>query len=557
MLSYKYYTSDYKFIFLILSLFILSIFNVGGCNDNSGSSNPDLVVIGAHRDIALTGISNVIPITPHLGNPTNILLDGVMISDLSDDEIALVAEAYQAGFTIVFYEVSEADIIEIYSQIIDHPIHHSEIESLEGIIEGDMSPIFTIERHGNVDWTSTGDFLMGNPFSNPDGTLGETNIPDPEEVFIQHGLLIRDWLKSHPNRQDQVIEDSESMETASKFIDDLGLSEELDEQIGIDTRDEFGTLISLAAANIHTSIKNVSFNETDKLNSYQMVSKAYILTEDTPNGVFSFLLVSQDFTLASRNGFVKNVEGSRALSGPVPDQYWYLKEFSVNNRYQVGRDFLDSSDAFLLKHSPDTNQSSNQSSTTSLTHNFNARIAADSGTTGATGNIALTAGVNWGTSTTVSKANVSINNLSGSDSDLLNDATWQFLPRRPERGGQRGTCRNFGLRNLADLAHNTFSPSTAFVVRIVDDYVGRTLKIKSQFTIQLEQSFIQNCGPFGCNCGVGRWALFQPNAWRPTTTHSIRIPYPPEGPVGDATCSDGIDNDSDGDLDSDDSSCQS
>ena len=551
-----------KTLVSLFSIFLIAIFTVGGCNNNSGNDNPDLVVIGAHRDIALSGISQVIDVMPHFGQPTNILLDGVMISDLSDDEIALVKEAYEAEYTIVFYEVSEKDIIEIYSQIIDHPITHQEIENLENIIEGNMSPIFTIEKHGDVDWTSTGDFRRGDNtivlIRKEDETIDDQpfEFPEPDDEFVAHGKLIRNWLKDHPNRRQQVINQNLESTNAQRLIDDLGLRDELNEQIGIDTRTESGTLLDLANANINTSVHHVSFHETTAVNTYAMTSKVWIVTADTPTGIFTFLLVRQDFNLASSNGFVYDDEGEAALKGKnFPAQYWYLKEYKVKNVYRVGSTVLGINKAQLLEESPATNQATTQTSTTSLMANISGRVAADTGTSGATANVAIQGGVSWGTSTTVSKEDVSINNLSLSDNAIVNDATWQFLPRQPEAGGQKGSCKNFGLRNLADLAHTTFTPATAFIVRIDDDYVGQTLTIATEHGIQLEGSNIEKCGLFLCNCKVARFTLYN-SPWTPGSTHSVRIPYPPEGPAGDATCSDGVDNDSDGAIDLNDPSCQ-
>lgn len=563
MISFAYsWLSGRRALSSLFCLILISILSAGGCNNNGGSNDPDLIVIGAHRDVALSGISQVIPVNPNEGEPSNILLDGIMLSDLTDDEIDLIRESYEAGFTIIFYEVSERDIIDVYSRIIDHPITHSEIENLENIIEAGMSPIFTIEKHGDVDWTSTGDINVGNPAEDLLVTIDGMPDDDPpdlfeaEDEFVAHGRLIREWLLQHPDRKQQIIDQNLVSMNAEELVDELGLREELDEQIGVDTRTESGTLLDLANANIHTSVKTISFSETPNKNTYAMTSKAWIITADTPTGIFTFLLVRQDFNLASSNGFTYDEEGDRALTGKYfPAQYWYLKEYGVKNTYKVGNTFLAMSEAQLLEESPATNQATSQSSTTSLTASISGRVAADTGSSGPTANVAIQGGVSWGTSTTVSKADVSINNLSLTDNSVVNDARWQFLPRQPEAGGQRGTCKNFGLRNLADLAHTTFQPATAFIVRIDDKYVGQTLQIVSTFTIQTEGSRIQKCGPFGCNCGVKRITGFD-SPWITTTSHSLRIPYPPEGPMGDATCSDGIDNDSDGAIDLSDPSCQ-
>ncbi len=535
-------------ISFVIAIVMFSFFTIGGCNNNSGSSNPELVVLGAHRDVALSGISSVIPITPHLGDPTNILLDGVMIDDLSDEDIALIRKAYEAGFVIAFYDVSERDIIQIYSEIIDHPFTHSEVESLEGILEGNMSPIFTIEQHGNVDWTSTGNF---NRIEEIELTEGD---PDQEEEFAIYGSMLRDWLKDHPSRKQQVIDENLNSTTASRLVDNAGLRSELDEQLGIDTRDETGSLLDLAAANINSYRSYIRDPNSGIANIYEMVSKAWIVTADTPTGIFSFLMVGQNFNLASNPLFIHNKIGQKAVTaGNIPEQGYYLKEYTVSSFYSTNTAVLDFNKALLLEESPATNQATSQTSTTSLMTSIQGTVAAN---TKGEGTVTIQGGVTWGTSTTVSKADVSINNLSLGRIDG-NDATWQFLPRRPEPGGQKDACMNFGLRNLADLAHTTFQPATAFILQIDGDFVGQTLNIISTLTIDLEKSRIplSNCNLFGCSCSVSRTPFFN-SPFTLGSVHSLGIPYPPEGPAGDKTCSDGLDNDFDTFIDSDDPNCQ-
>lgn len=116
---------------------------------------------------------------------------------------------------------------------------------------------------------------------------------------------------------------------------------------------------------------------------------------------------------------------------------------------------------------------------------------------------------------------------------------------------------NFGLRNLADLAHTTFQPATAFILRIDDDFVGQTLNIISSLTIDIELSKIPlgNCNIFGCSCSVAR-SIPSGSPYSDTAVHSLGIPYPPEGPAGDKTCSDGLDNNFDTFIDLDDPNCQ-
>jgi len=148
---------------------------------------------------------------------------------------------------------------------------------------------------------------------------------------------------------------------------------------------------------------------------------------------------------------------------------------------------------------------------------------------GVSGNVQFQFGVQWGTSTTVSKENVSINNLSLT-SEYRNDATWQFLPRRPEVGGQKDACQNFGLRNLSDLAHTTFQPATAFIVRINKDFVGQTLQIQSDMTWELERSRIKwsDCVFTGCDCFRITTVKFLNGPSPEHVDHPVAIPLPPE-----------------------------
>ncbi len=537
-----------KCLGFVLVFGFISLGAIGGCSDGDGSGEPELVVIGDHRDIALTDISFELETGPHAGKPNNILLDGISIEDLTNEEITLIKESYEAGFVIIAYDVTEKDIVTIYRDIVGHPLRHAELESTEELPEGNSHGIFTIEQHDGLVWTGTTQFAMTAMREVPEGVVDDLVLPDPGGAYTPHGKHITQWLKGHDDRRQQIKDEGLSALNAEELLEKYNLKGEFEEDFSAVTKDQVGTLLDISSANIHTSTNQVSFHETSLLDTFQMTSKAWIMTVETPTGLFSFLLVAQDFNLATSNGFTKNVEGDAAFSNA--QQYWYLQEFSVKNTYSVNGTPLTQSKAFLLEESPETNEASTQSETTSLEYSVSGTVGVDQESGG---NAALSGGVSWGTSTTIEKANVSINNLSVSDNSVLNDATWQFLPRPSEIGGSKSTCNNLGLRNLADLAHNTFQPATAFIVRISPDYVGQTLNINTEFTIQTRNSYVDNCNIFGCSCSI-----INQNGLGPAKlqhVHSIRIPQPPEGPTGEDTCSDGLDNDVDGNVDGADSSC--
>ena len=86
-----------KCLGFVLLFGFISLGTIGGCSDGDGSGEPELVVIGDHRDIALTDISFELDTGPHAGKPNNILLDGISIEDLTNEEITLIKESYEAG----------------------------------------------------------------------------------------------------------------------------------------------------------------------------------------------------------------------------------------------------------------------------------------------------------------------------------------------------------------------------------------------------------------------------------------------------------------------------
>ena len=281
------------FVYLIV---LLSLGAIGGC-DGSGNGNPELAVLGNQRDVALSGISSEIQTSQYDGNPTNILLDGTTLGDLTNEEIASIRDAYEAGFVIVIYDASEKDISQIYHDIINDQYTPS----------GDASvivPVFAIEKDDNVHWAFEGDF---NATDASKLTLDE-NDPVSVEQFAEEGREIRDWLEDHPSREQQVIDLNQNSSTASRLVDNAGLRSELDKQL-VMTKSESsvaGTLLEIASADIVTSTYYVysgmgSKNPGDgDVNRYQGTSYAWIVTADTSRGPYSFLMVTQDYLLQQK-----------------------------------------------------------------------------------------------------------------------------------------------------------------------------------------------------------------------------------------------------------------
>ena len=127
------------------------------------------------------------------------------------------------------------------------------------------------------------------------------------------------------------------------------------------------------------------------------------------------------------------------------------------------------------------------------------------------------------------------------------------MPNAAEVGGSSGPCDDLGLRGLADIAGTGFSPVQVFSFGLDPVYRGETVKINTVVEVQMRNTYLDICNPFGCSCSK----LDQnSDAGGPfTVTHSISLPQAPDGPVGDDTCTDGIDNDLDGDTDSADNQC--
>ena len=499
---------------------------------------------------------------PFDGELNHIIIDGTNFGALTDEEKLTIRDVYEQGFIVIIYDATEAQVEELY-HIIDHRSKFdagTTMSHLEEGNDGEIHDVITIEKIGSVHWSSI--MHIGNleaVESVEGGFLPGTGLPTEDIGFQFHAFHMEEWIEQQQDRVQDLISDGLIDGNATSVLTRFGLMDEFEDSLQTVTRsaEQTGTLLNLASADIQTNYVRTGFSSSgtigvsvlsaDEVNTYQFTSKAWIITAITPNGLFSFLFVNQDFTLASSNGFQTNHEGSAAFSNA--QQAWYLSNLTAVNTLAVGSATLDSTEVTLLDNKPGTNQASSESVTTSIDTSVSGTVGVDQD--GA--NASISGGVSWGTSETYSKANVSINNKSLSETLTGTDAPWEYVPAAATPGGQKLACNDLGLRGLADLAHETFTPAQAFIYRISPNYVGETLKLKTKISFQMRNTYTSDCNAFGCSCGKTDQNSTANGPW--TFTHSIAVPEWPEGPVGDPTCSDGIDNDKDGDTDSADNQC--
>jgi len=509
-LNYRIYR--FRFICLILALFVLSIFTVGGCNNNNNGGNSiHGVVLGDHREEALIDLRNAMDIGEHEGEPNHIHLDGLFIQDLTQEEIELIREAFNEGFIISVYDVNDAVIAFLYQIVLNLPDVHEELEDPANSDIGDVAQVFTIEQHGGVIWTSMSHDDITDLRIRPDSDMVEgERPPDTFGPFAHHAFHKRQWIEKLGERRQKLIEDGLLSEDGIELNQNPRILDEL-RALGDDiaTRDsdvslEVGgeSIISLTSTYLQSNQFHIGFTNSRKVvggndpdasakNTYQMVTQAYITTADTnEQGLKSFLFVSQDFTLASANGFNNNPD--TAQDGFPKQQGWYLSEYKNINTVKIGSETLEFPEAELLDHSPETNQAESASQSVSTSTSFSGTLGFDSSGS----KVSLTGGLRYTSSTSFSKQNVAVANLSLSQTTTGNDASWRYRPRKAEILDDK--CNN-SLFNLADLAHNTFTPSQGWIMRIDGSRADQTLKIITQITLTLTNSVRGNCF-VGCRC---------------------------------------------------------
>ncbi len=410
--------------FVLLFGFV-SLGTIGGCNDSNGSGEDQAILLGEHRQDSSDHIHAALNVSEEMDEGlNNVIIDGQNLSGLTAEERQFAKDAYQAGFIIIIYDVTEAYIEELH-QLIGHPSKFDEgaiLSSLDDADSGEFYEVLTLERIGGVNWSSVA--KIGNLEETESVTGGiepGTGLQDEDIRYKFHALHMKQWIKQQKSRAQELVNDGLLKGTNAKnAINKFGLTEKFNDTLQAVTRSEqTGSVLDITTADIQTNYVYTGFlnNGTigvdtasaNEVNTYQFTSKAWIVTADTPTGIFSFLFINEDYTLASSNGFLKNNEGSAAFSNA--QQYWYLSNLTSVNTLAIGSTTLDNSKITLLDNKPDTNQASTVSVTTSIDTSVSGTVGVDQD--GA--NASVSGGVSWGTSETYEKANVSINNKSLSE----------------------------------------------------------------------------------------------------------------------------------------------
>lgn len=473
----------------------------------------------------------------HTGEANHIHLYGPSLLDLTDQDIELIREAFNEEFVISVYEIDAAVIAYLYGVILQIDDVHEDTEDPENTDPEGFANTFTIEKHGNVIWTSkthSGFTDLKETF----GSLPGIDVSDDLNEFIHHAFHKRDWIESYDERRLELMEEGFIEGDAAAMMKRFGLEDEL-EQINrqaASTRDttfesEDGeNLLTLARAHIQSNLSYIGFSDAESivganspsatdLNVYNITNKVWTITADTPDGLKSFVFLEQDLNLASANGYDETDE-QHAPDGFPTQQAWYLREFKNVNTLQIRSRELDSDEAELVDNQPATNQATTAEVTSSVESGIEGTVGVD--TSG--GNASISGGISWSTSTTFNKENVSIDNLSFSQRpDLGNDASYRYRPRPSEIFDDK--CNN-SMHNLADLSRATFSPTQISVWRIDGSDADKTLKIKTVISAILRNSYIDSCNIFGCKCDVKNQDV-NISLSDKTFIHSIHIPAAP------------------------------
>jgi len=522
---------------IILIMVLISLGSIGGCHDDDGGDQPlDAVLLGIHRGPLLDGLDAGL----FEGKLNNIILDGNHLDDLTQEEKDIVREAYEFGFVIFVYDMHEARIAQLYVDILRHNLIFSEIDELDlpDLPIGQKYSLFAIEQHDGIDWTLNGVY----------GADISEIIQSGEFDFDFVVSNIREWIEAYESRRRE-LELTSLVEEGVETL--ITTSQEEVPDVRDITKKRIGTL-QIQVGIIDGDFEDTAvvppgldppLDTTSPYNNYQMTTGVWTITVrfDNPRDISSFVFVEQGMNLESSSGYIKHTSGR---------QFWYLSSVFNENTLQLGGRDLDFPDVTLLPlESPDTNQATTVTTTTSVSQTVTGTVGV-----GSVGPMAsVNGGASWGSSSTFQKASVSINNISLSSS-TGNDASWEYLPLKAQITGTSGTCEDFKLREPACLAVTTFKPQQGFVYQIDGKFANRTLALQTLFEVHLTKTKVGNCNKFGCSCKAKNTdgSGFQ---FDELFKLQIFIPPPPEGPIGDLTCSDGIDNDLNGCIDGADPNC--
>ena len=586
--------NDYRRLLVVLVLGLVSFGVSGGCSDNNSGGNSEAdqavaIFLGDHRQNQTDQISTACNISNGFrGKLNHIIVDGLNLSQLSKREIGVIQDAYDQGYMIIVYEITEAQIEDLYN-LIDHPTKYSEDEQfsfLDENDEGENFAVYIVERFGALNSSST--LLVGGlpPITLADGnTDPETGFTEVDNDFRVEAFHICELIDEQQERIEQAIEDGLIDASAEEVLTKYGLLDEFEAQLQNVSKSsvQSGTLTNIASADIHTGYIRIGYGGGDPspatvsgsdVNTYTFTNKVWTLTADTFFfGLNPWILVDQSMNIDSSNGFIQDEVPSEPVTGTVIDavitnaaQGWYLSELEVENTVIAGSGTIGGDLISVNSSSPDTSDNSVTSSTSSLDSTISGTIAVDLDGD----NVASTGGVTWTTADTFSKTDIAITNNSSAPTDSGAIATWKYELNQAQIGGSTtkilgvpvlAACKDFSLTGLADLSHGEFTPDQAFIFVLDPRYIGETVKINTLVTGLMETTIKDgsSCNDVGCSCSVNREITGLEDILRGdmllTFIHSISIPQAPEGPAGDDTCSDGFDNDKDGNTDSADSQC--
>jgi len=155
-----------------------------------------------------------------------------------------------------------------------------------------LFPVFTIEKHHGIDRSGIADFEDNGELDSTGGTNVKLKAANPENPYTPHGKHIKKWLDAYRDREQKLFNEGLITLSANELIDKLHVRKEFDKDLSAVTRDTSGTLLDLSSAAIHTSTWTVTFTETTLKDSFEITNEAWIVTAYTPDGLYTFLLVS-------------------------------------------------------------------------------------------------------------------------------------------------------------------------------------------------------------------------------------------------------------------------
>lgn len=188
----------------IIAVFIV-MSTIGGCNNNdSGGSNDQAILLGEHRQDPSDHIHAAINVSEDTDSGlNNVIIDGQNLSGLTAEERQFAKDAYLAGYIVIIYDVTEAQIEELH-QLIGHPSKFDEgavLSSLDDADPGEFYEVLTLERIEGVNWSSVA--TIGNLEEVESVTGGVelgTGLPDEDIRYRFHALHMKQWIKQQNAR---------------------------------------------------------------------------------------------------------------------------------------------------------------------------------------------------------------------------------------------------------------------------------------------------------------------------------------------------------------------